>query len=203
MKNSKEWEDEKFRKFEAENPELLQNDLVTSFLKSPLNQDVYREAIINPTTENRQKLDLQFKQFYYKIRFISHISTTLKFNAINYDKRQRLIQSRYPATLDAPLNSEEGEGTIIDLIANEAAFDPSADFYLDEDIIDHVSCRILYEAINGLTHKQKQIINLAYIKGLSDTEIGFVLNKSQQAISKTHKKALANIKKYIEARAKE
>lgn len=203
MKNSKEWEDEKFRQFEAENPELLQNDLVISFLKLPLNQEIYIEAIINPTPENRQKLDLQFKQFYYKIRFISHISTTLKFNAINYDKRHRLIQSRYPITLDAPFNSEEGEGTIVDLIVNEATFDPSADFYLNKDIIEHVSCPILYEAINGLTYKQKQIINLAYIKGLSDTEIGAVLNKSQQAISKTHKKALANIKKYIEARAKE
>lgn len=202
MKKLKEWEREQLEKFQAENSELLQNDLVISFLKSPLNQEVYKEAIINPTPENKQKLDMRFKQFYFKIRFISHISTTLKFNSINYDKRQRLLKSRFPAILDAPLNSEEGEGTTLDVIANEATFNSSMDLYLSDDIIDHVSHQLLYEALQTLTDKQKQIINMVYIKGLSDTEISFLLNKSQQAISKTHKRALANIKKYIETHAK-
>ncbi|WP_428842484.1 sigma factor-like helix-turn-helix DNA-binding protein [Lysinibacillus mangiferihumi] len=41
-------------------------------------------------------------------------------------------------------------------------------------------------------------MNLVYIKGFSDTEIGQLLNISQQAVSKTHKKALKNIREYIE-----
>ena len=54
------------------------------------------------------------------------------------------------------------------------------------------------DALYSLTEKQKQIINLVYIKGFSDTEIGQLLNISQQAVSKTHKKALKNIREYIE-----
>lgn len=58
----------------------------------------------------------------------------------------------------------------------------------------------MYDALNSLTKKQKEIINLAYAEGLSDTEIGLILNKTRQAVSKTHKKALGNMLTYIEKR---
>lgn len=54
------------------------------------------------------------------------------------------------------------------------------------------------EAVIRLTDKQKEILYLAYVKRLTDTEIGIVLNKSQQAVSKTHKKALKNINNYLQ-----
>ena len=198
MPKSKEWDDEKIRKFEEENKELLQNNLVISFLNSPSHKKVYREAISNPTPENKQKLDILFKQFYFKIRFISHISTTLKFNSINYDKRERMMQSRYAVILDAPLNREEGEGSVLDLIVKEGSFNTFDDVFSNEDILEQVTNPKLYEALNSLSDKQKQIINFAYVEGLSDTEIALILNKSQQVISKTHKKALEKILKYIE-----
>jgi len=190
--------EEKIKKFEEENSELFQNNLVRSFLNIPYNKRVYREAIAVPTPENKQKLDMLFKHFYFKIRFISHISTTLKFNSINYDKKMRLLQSRFSTTLDAPINSSEGEESFLDLIANEVSFGALDDFLSKGDITDHVSCSILYDSLNSLTEKQKQVINLVYVEGLSDTEIATLLNKTQQAVSKTHKKALKNILNYIE-----
>lgn len=194
-----EWDEEKIRNFEMENPEFLNNDLVISFLKIPSNKHVYMETISNPTSENMNRLDLSFKQFYFKIRFISHISTTLKFNSINYDKRIRLIQSRFSTTLDAPINSSEGEETFLDLLVNEQAENLLGDVIVNDELDEQVTCPILYDALNSLTKKQKEIINLAYVEGLSDTEIGHRLNKTQQAVSKTHKKALENMLTYIEA----
>ena len=196
MKN--EWNEEEIRKFEGGNPELLSNDLVISFLKTPINKDVYMKTISNPTPENMQELDMLFKRFYFKIRFISHISTTLKFNSINYDKRMRLIQSRFSTTLDASINSNEGEESFLDLIADQKAEKLFTEVVINDDLNEQVSCPVLYDALNSLTKKQKEIINLAYVEGLNDTEIGQRLNKSQQVISKTHKKALGNMLTHIE-----
>jgi len=196
MKN--EWDEEKIRKFEGENPKLLSNNLVISFLKIPTNKNMYMETISNPTPENMKKLDILFKHFYFKVRFISHISTTLKFNSINYDKRLRLLQSRFSSTLDASINSNEGEETFLDLLPDEQANNLFGEIVNNDNLDEHVTCPILYDALNSLTKKQKEIINLAYVEGLSDTEIGLRLNKTQQAISKTHKKALESMLNYVE-----
>lgn len=193
-----EWDERELRKFEKENPDLLSNNLVISFLKMPTNKVLYMETISNPTPENMKKLDVLFKKFYFNIRFISHISTTLKYNSINYDKKLRLVHSRFSSTLDASINRNEGEETFLDLLADEQAYNPF-DEIGDHDLVEHVTCPILVDAINSLTKKQKEIINLAYVERLSDTEIGLRLNKTQQAISKTHKKALGNMRTSIES----
>jgi len=192
------WNEENIRKFEMENPDFLTNNLVISFLNIPTNKEMYMKTISDPTFENMKELDILFKHFYFKIRFISHISSTLKFNSINYDKRARLIQSRFSTTLDASINSSEGEETFLDLIADEQTENLVNEVIISDDLDEHVTCPILHDALNSLTKKQKEIINLAYVEELSDTEIGRRLNKTQQAISKTHKKALENILTYIE-----
>ncbi|MFC9541354.1 sigma factor-like helix-turn-helix DNA-binding protein [Lysinibacillus sp. NPDC056959] len=196
MKN--EWDEERIRKFEGENQKLLSNNLVISFLKIPTNKNMYMKTISNPTPENMKKLDILFKHFYFKVRFISHISTTLKFNSINYDNRLRLLQSRFTSTLDASINSNGGEETFLDLLPDEQAYNLFGEIVNNDHLDEHVTCPILYDALNLLTKKQKEIINFAYVEGLSDTEIGLKLNKTQQAISKTHKKALESMLNYVE-----
>lgn len=52
-------------------------------------------------------------------------------------------------------------------------------------------------SIQQLTVKQKEVIDLAYVKGLSDTEIGKKLGKTQQAISKLHKNAFKKIRTFL------
>ncbi|QPQ37316.1 MULTISPECIES: sigma-70 family RNA polymerase sigma factor [unclassified Lysinibacillus] len=197
MLENKRDDEERIKKFEGENQQLINNELVISFLKIPTNKEKYMDTIINPTTENMKELDMLFKHFYFKIRFISHISSTLKFNSINFDKKLRLIQSRFSLTLDAKINANEGQETFLDLIADEQAEGHFSEVNLKDNLDDYVISPILYDALNSLTKKQKEIISLAYAEGLSDTEIGRRLNKSQQAVSKTHKKALENMMMYI------
>lgn len=197
MLENKRDDEERIKKFEGENQQLINNELVISFLKIPTNKEKYMDTIINPTTENMKELDMLFKHFYFKIRFISHISSTLKFNSINFDKKLRLIQSRFSLTLDAKINANEGQETFLDLVADEQAEGHFSEVNLKDNLDDYVISPILYDALNSLTKKQKEIISLAYAEGLSDTEIGRRLNKSQQAVSKTHKKALENMMMYI------
>ncbi|MFJ7648991.1 sigma-70 family RNA polymerase sigma factor [Lysinibacillus sp. NPDC097279] len=199
MLENKRDDEERIKKFEGENQQLLNNELVISFLKIPTNKEKYMDTILNPTMENMKELDMLFKHFYFKIRFISHISSTLKFNSINFDKKLRLIQSRFSLTLDATINANEGQETFLDLVADEQAEGHFSEVNLKDNLDDYVISPILYDALNSLTKKQKEIISLAYAEGLSDTEIGRRLNKTQQAVSKTHKKALENMMMYIKS----
>lgn len=193
-------DEKKVKEFEDVNTGLLQNDIISSFLKNPANKQSYLKAISDPTKENMKELDTEFKKFYFNIRFISHISSTLQFNSINFDKRQRRLESRFQSTLNKKRDPGiEGEETFLDTIPDENAIISLDTLLSKEDITTQISCPHIYKALNRLTSKQKQIINLAYGKGLTDTEIGILLGKSQQTISKTHKKALGNILEFIES----
>lgn len=194
------YDEEKIREFEGENGELLRNNLIESFLKIPANKKAYWKAISDPTPENRDKLDSLFKEFYFKIRFISHISSTLKFNSINFDKRTREIQSRFNTILDNKISTEDGLESYADLLVDEQNSISLDSILINEDISEQVTLPLVHEALQTLTQKQKQIINLAYVKDLNDTEIGVLLNKSQQAISKIHRKALKKLLDYIESK---
>ncbi|WP_154661616.1 sigma-70 family RNA polymerase sigma factor [Bacillus ndiopicus] len=180
-----------------ENESFLKNKLITSFLKNSTNKNAYELAINNPTLENQQQLDKLFKAFYFDIRFISHISSTIHFNAINYDKRTRTQNSRYNLTLDSSIDKNDNDNSFINLLIDEESKISLDKLLSHESILKQVSCPILYASLKKLTKKQLKIIELAYVNGLSDTEIGKLLNISQQSISKTHKKALKELASFF------
>lgn len=188
---------DKVEKYKLENEEFLKNKVVQSFLQHKQNQILLINVICNPSKENEENLDKAFKKFYFNIRFISFISSALYFNAINFDKKYRKIQHRQTLTVDQPLNAEEG-GTFKDLICDESADIKLDEILKSESITSYLENPLLCRAVETLTDKQKVILDLAYVKGLNDTEIGNVLKKSQQAVSKTHKKALKNIYKFLQ-----
>lgn len=188
---------EEFKKYKKQNEQFLNNNLISSFLEKRENYILLKKAICSPSKENKEKLDMAFKRYYFNIRFTSYISTALYYNAINFDKKHRKNQNRYPLTVDKPI-SDEDEGTFKDMIC-----DPNAEYNVEDiskgnSIVDYLEDPLLYKAVESLTEKQRQILDFAYVNGLSDTDIGLVLNKSQQSVSKTRKKALQNIYDFLQ-----
>lgn len=183
---------DKMKVFLRENKEFIENNVVSSFLSQKRNKELLIDAICNPTGDNKTTLDKEFKKFYFNIRFISFISTTLHYNAINFDKRFRKISKRYPLTVDTSILGQEGM-SFKEMIEDINAEIKIEDIVQSKNIEDYIVDDVLFEALKHLTDKQKQVINLAYIHGYSDTEISKRLKKSQQAISKLHKKALESI----------
>ena len=173
------------------------NQLLASFLDNPKYFDAYRLAMEDPTTENLQTLDRFFKEFYFDIRFTSYISSTIYFNAINFDKRQRMQNSRHSLTLDASI--PEGNGSSFAEMLNDPETSISLDMVLmDESLPDQVTSSDLFAALQTLTPKQLQILELSYVNGLNDTEIGLALAKSQQTVSKTRKRALKALRAFLD-----
>lgn len=190
---------DKITLYKQKNKEFLTNKVIQSFLEQEENEKLFLDAICNPTNENKLKLDHAFKMYYFNIRFTSYISSALYFNAINFDKKHRKIQERHPLTVDKPVGEKE-EGTFKDLICDTTSEIKVDNILQSEDIVDYIENPLLCEAVRSLTETQNEILNLAYIRGLSDTEIGLILGKSQQAVSKTHKKALKNIYSFLHRR---
>jgi len=179
----------------------LQNPIIKSFLEIPGNIELFNEAIHRPTKKAKQQLDDSFKEFFFHIRFTSYLSNAIHFNAINYDKKFKLFLERNQPILDLPTQGYEGTSFPSYLTLQHR---DHQDLCIDSsNIADHLTSEFLFEGIQQLTNIQRQILSLAYIFGLNDTEIARYLNKSQQAVSKSHKKALGKLRDFIENREKE
>lgn len=197
-KRSKDYQ-EKFTNYLNEHKVFFNNPLIKDFLNDEKNKALLQQTICQPSKENNRLLDHAFKQFYFHIRFTSYISSALYFNAINFDKRHRKMSSRSILTVDQSIGDADNE-TFKALICDEKA-EIDLDHMMKSDLIfDYIEDPLLYAALKILTDKQIEIINLAYINGLSDTEIGIALNKTQQSVSKTHKKAIKNIACFMKER---
>ncbi|MDX8046527.1 sigma-70 family RNA polymerase sigma factor [Gracilibacillus sp. S3-1-1] len=183
---------QKFKQYKAENKDFLENKVVRSFLEKKENLVLLMNVLCNPSKENEDELDRAFKYFYFNIRFTSYISSALYFNAINFDKKYKKIRDRFPLTMDNLVGDENGE-TFKEMIKDDNSEIKIDVFLKSENIIDYLEDSLLSESVKRLTDRQKEILYLAYVKQLTDTEIGIVLHKSQQAVSKTHKKALKTI----------
>jgi RNA polymerase sigma factor (sigma-70 family) len=175
----------------------LQNPVIKSFLDIQENMDLLVDVINNPSNVSKKKLDDTFREYYFKIRFTNYLSKAIYFKAINFDKKVNLFLDRNKSILDSQL--KEGDNlTLIDYLVSKE-WQEGQEVWIDSsNIADHLTSYSLYKAIQLLTENQRQLLNLAYIYDLNDSEIAIYLNKSQQAVSRSHKKALKKLREIIE-----
>ena len=151
------------------------------------NKSFYKLYVQNPTQENRERLDNQFKKHFYIIRCISYFIKMIHFEARHFDKKQRKRNKIYQLTLD---NENDRGQRNIELIAGE-----HIKSYSKEKLEQVISDPILYSAFLNLTDRQQRILNYIYTDNLQDTEISTVLGISQQAVSKAKKNAIVKLRK--------
>lgn len=173
----------------------LHNPIIKSFLAAPENMALLKEVIDNPTDILKKKLDDIFREFYFKIRFTTYLSQVIYFNAINYDKKIKLFLDRNISILDRPLKNDR-EGTMIDRLSSAVWQDGQE--ISSSNISDHLTCPSLFIGTQLLTENQRQLLSLAYVHGFSDSEIAAYLKKSQQAVSRSHRKALKKLREILE-----
>jgi RNA polymerase sigma factor (sigma-70 family) len=173
-------------------PDLRGNKAVESFMTRPEHQELLKEFLTSPSASSEDCLNEAFKAHYFGIRFTSYVSSSLYFHSVNFDKKIRLHRGRQLLTLDQPLGGDE-DGTFKDMIPGHGDPILLPEQSLEESITDDS----LLHAYRKLTDRQKEILDLAYARELSDTEIADILKVSQQAVSKSHKKALAKLKEEL------
>jgi RNA polymerase sigma factor (sigma-70 family) len=173
-------------------PDLRGNKAVESFMSQPEHQELLKEFLTSPSASAEDCLNEAFKAHYFGIRFTSYVSSSLYFHSVNFDKKIRLHRGRQLLTLDQPLGGDE-DGTFKDMIPDSG--EPVT--LPEQSLEDAISDDALLAAFRRLTDRQKEILDLAYVKEMSDTEIAKVLRVSQQAVSKSHKNALARLREEL------
>ncbi|WP_409251824.1 sigma-70 family RNA polymerase sigma factor [Bacillus sp. SCS-153A] len=181
------------KKFYNLYPDLKDNQVVESFLSREENRKLLEEFLEDPSDSAEDGLNEAFKAHYFGIRFTSYVSSSLYFHSVNFDKKARLERDRQLLTLDKPLGDGE-DASYKEMIADTEA----TSYYTEKNLEESISDETLMEAFQRLTERQRFILNLAYAEERSDTEIAEILGVTQQAVSKTHRKALKKLKNALE-----
>lgn len=133
-------------------------------------------------------------EHYTEIKINKYISKIIYYESINFDKKERKIQSRFPLILDKPLMEQDESVTLKDIIPSEYKVEYKVNSMRIED---HIECPKLLQAIKKLTQRQREVIGLAYIVNLSDTDIAKKSGVSQQAITKIRRKSLEKLRNLL------
>ncbi|NQX46857.1 sigma-70 family RNA polymerase sigma factor [Paenibacillus tritici] len=118
-------------------------------------------------------------------RFITYMANLIYYNSINYDKKRRMKDSRFPLTLD---NDENLESILLTTYDAES---------VPPILRDHITDHSLYQAYESLSVQQQKILSFAYVQALNDKEIAGILGVSQQNVSKHRLKALTKLRSLI------
>lgn len=101
------------------------------------------------------------------------------------------LNNRYLLSLDKPTIKDE-KLNLIDSIGNSIQFTTEC-----KTLRDEITDEIIIRALNSLTDYQYKILDLIYVKNLTQKEIAALVNSSPQNISNIHKKALRKLKLQI------
>lgn len=174
----------------------LNQPIVESFLREDKNYFLFKNAIIDPTEENKHRLDLAFKQHYKQVKMISYISKLIYFYSIDFDKKISLNNQRQLLNLDTPISTEENNTTSkLDILASSKEDLTYLEFEnIQKDIKEHISNDILFASLNLLSDKQLEILKLIYIVNYNNKEVAKLLGESEQTVSYNHKKAIKKLR---------
>lgn len=174
---------------------ILQNPLLKSFLDEQENYMLFKKAILEPNQENKDKVEELFKIHYEKVRLNAYFNKLLKNFAIDFDKKVRKLQQRFSLTLDSIQDVSPVKNLSMDLQINGDDLN-TPEGSLKEEIGDVT----LSKALESLTKTQYKILELIYVRKLTNLEVAKLLDSSPQNISNLHRKAIKKLKNEMEGK---
>ncbi|MEG8980444.1 sigma-70 family RNA polymerase sigma factor [Priestia megaterium] len=171
----------------------LNKPIIKEFLKDDKNYEPLIQYILHPTEKNQLKVDTAFKKHFQEIRDIKFYSSLIRFFSIDYDKRVRKLSNRFLLTLDQPIGNDH-ESTIKDHIVDPQPQIPHEE---EKSLSSLVENRALIKGLKTLTDKQLQVLELIYVKDLTNAEIAKKMNSTTQNVCNTHRKAIRKLKSFF------
>ncbi len=175
---------------------LMKDPFIRKFLSDDENYQLFQDYQENPTEETAEKLNRKFQWEITKNNATAYISKAIRTEAINFDREDRKYRRRFTLTLDRP--AEEGDDhTYKDDIESTMDLSDKVETRLEDIIKSYPS---LGNAIGSLTVRQKRVLFLSFVEGLTEKEIAQKLRASQQAVSKSKRKALDKLRRELNGR---
>jgi RNA polymerase sigma factor (sigma-70 family) len=183
---------EQLEKFIEKYKKEMRNPLIKGFLEDEKNRELYEKAILESSEENKRVVEEAFAKYYEEIRRTAYFSNMIKFIGIDFDKKIRKHNNRFPLTIDQPLLVESDEiATMKDMIV-----DPTGPYLYEgeETLKSQITDKKLYKALEVLTEKQVHILNMKFVQKLSNVEIAKIVQSTPQNVSNILKKSLKKLK---------
>ena len=114
--------------------------------------------------------------------FLGYVKTMLKFTYLNKHKEKTCF------SINQPVNG--GEGELVDIL--ESKKESPLDLLLEKENYD-----LLYEALNILTDRQREVVIYFYVEDLSIGQIAEKLNITYRTVINTKTRALEKLKEYF------
>lgn len=184
----------KIHDFFKKNEENINNPIVKSFISDDENRKLLEKAIVNPTTDNKNRVDVAFSEHYTRVKKIKYVSSLIHFFSIDYDKKKRTQRRRNLLILDKGL-SNENEVTRKELIEDDTQHTNTSFNSLEEQVENEH----LENALKKLTRKQVEILEMMYLKNLTCKEISEIIQTTPQNVSNQHRKALRRLNYLIKS----
>lgn len=193
-------EEDLFDSFKKNKEAFFEQSIVISFFLNKKNEILLKKFLVTNEKRYSDELDLEFRKHYKKARIVKYISNLSYFYSIDFDKKQRAHNERYLTILSDFSKNEDSDTT-----------NPTIDYFTQnsndvvEEVItlknyslqDQLEDKILYQALNKLNPKQKEVLELIYNHNFKLKEIAKLKDKSPQSISQLHKYTLKKIRKEI------
>ncbi len=177
----------------------IRNPILKSFLADREHFSLYKQYHLTPQEHIKDQINEKFEHYYAKARAVSYFSKTIHFTAQHYDKKQRLYHHRNAFYLDCSHHDESNAHYSTSI--KEQIEDESAANHIEErmykELLDYIQNPQLYEALLALNKRQQQILYLAFVHHMTDTDIGKHLHVTQQAITKSKNNALKKVRRLI------
>lgn len=177
--------------------QLYKQELLKKFLAIREHQEVWHKFTRDPSPQYEQLLNKAFRKFIFQVRFLKYISTSIRYAAIDFDKRLNRIRNREQLILDQPLEDEERNLLNERWLKTNDQIVEESFFAISMNFVEAIEDPLIYRALRSLTDRQKLIGTLSFVLKYQDKEIADLLGVSQQSVSKTKKVAIEKIRKYL------
>lgn len=168
------------------NPAVVNSNVFKRFLEIEENRKLYNLYLGEPTSENADALNEQFKYFEKQIVRIAYIKKVIFYESKRFDSKLREHNKKFDLNLDAPIDESV---SFKDIVQDENSFIHFERIF-ENDLDSLLSDELLIALLQRLTTKQKQILYYRFVLDLTEKEIANMYNVTQQAISKTLHKSI-------------
>lgn len=185
-----------YQTFLKTHSDVLKQSVLKAFLEEENHEEELARSISNPTQLNIDQVNESFRTFYLELRLVKYLSQLIHFYSMDVNKRYRRHFARHSYIMDQPLSYDHSL-YLHDVLASK---EPSTEqLVLDtskglEELIENPR---LYHQFLSLSDKQKIVLNLQYVHGLSHKEIAKKVGSTPQNISQIGARALKKLREAL------
>ncbi|QLG36718.1 sigma-70 family RNA polymerase sigma factor [Paenibacillus sp. E222] len=182
-----------FEEYKHQNPALFHNRVVLNFFEQEKHQKLLLESLRGEAGKE-EELNEAFRKYFFQFRFITYVTSSLKFMSIDQMRRNQRYATRNVLIYDRPSSDDSSMCIGEKMSAYQTSVDNVQPDKQSTNFQEGFADEYVESAFDSLTDKQKHVTTLYYGQGYHDHEIASRLQVSQQAIAKTRNAALKKMK---------